>query len=197
MPKRGRPREFSPESVLTKALEAFWECGFEATSLDDLSAATGLNRPSLYAAFGDKESIYLAALQNWTQEMRTSLTRALDPRLSVSEALMRFYQTAITLYLSGTGRGCMAICTAPSTVAEHPRIHQALADILSQLDAGLETYLRHAQSQGALPPDFDCPRAARVLAAVQHSLAIRARAGESGAELLDLARVTVAMLIPE
>lgn len=191
---RGRPRGFSEEIVLGKALEAFWEGGFEATSLDDLSAATGLNRPSLYASFGDKEAIYLAALKMWTQSLRASLVQALDPQLPVASALLAFYQTALELYSSGSGRGCMAVCTAPSAIGEHPAIRQMLADILRELDSGLETYLRHAQARGALSPHLDPSLTAQMASAILHSLAIRARAGQSREQLLGLAQAASLLL---
>lgn len=191
---RGRPREFSEEEVLAKALEAFWECGFEATSLDDLSAATGLNRPSLYASFGDKETIYLKALNKWAQNLRAALTQSLNPRLPVEDALLQFYESAIELYSSGPGRGCLAVCTAPSVVGEHPAVRQVLVNILRELDQGLEAYLRHAQAQGGLSAHLDPKQMARLAAAILHSLAVRARAGETRQDLLSLARVAVALI---
>ena len=190
---RGRPRGFSREAVLEKALETFWNHGFEATSLDDLSAATGLNRPSLYATFGDKESLYLTALAEWTQKMRAGLKAALDPKVPVVDALRAFYRTALGLYLSGPARGCMAVCTAPSTVAEHPAIRQALAGILEELDVGLELYLRHAPN---LPTHYDAAGNARLLASVLHSLSVRARAGQSEEQLWDLVEVTLSLVVP-
>src|SRR5262249_17102093 len=64
---RGRPRAYDPETALQTAIEAFWQAGYSGTSLDDLSAATGMNRPSLYGAFGDKRALYLKALDHyWT-----------------------------------------------------------------------------------------------------------------------------------
>ena len=65
--RRGRPRSYDPEQALQQIMEAFWKTGYSGTSLDDLSAATGLNRPSLYAAFGDKRAIYLKALAHYRQ----------------------------------------------------------------------------------------------------------------------------------
>src|SRR5262245_66197867 len=62
---RGRPRAYDPEIALQLATESFWRAGYAATSLDDLSAATGMNRPSLYSAFGDKRDLYLAALRRY------------------------------------------------------------------------------------------------------------------------------------
>ena len=60
--RRGRPRSFDEGEVLEKARGVFWDLGYAATSLDDIVRATGLNRPSLYAAFGDKHALYMAAL---------------------------------------------------------------------------------------------------------------------------------------
>ena len=95
---RGRPRSFDPDAVLDKARAVFWNLGYAATSLDDLAAATGLNRPSLYAAFGDKHALYLAALER----SRAEATAALGAALS-SEAPLRAVLTengAILQYLA-------------------------------------------------------------------------------------------------
>ena len=67
---RGRPRAYRPELALAQARDAFWRDGFAATSLDDLSAATGMNRPSLYAAFGDKQALYVKAYASYRAEVR-------------------------------------------------------------------------------------------------------------------------------
>ena len=68
--KRGRPRAYDPEVALGNALAAFWDGGYAATSLDDLSAATGLNRPSLYGAFGDKRALYIQAYRRYREHVR-------------------------------------------------------------------------------------------------------------------------------
>src|ERR1700733_3259545 len=68
--RRGRPRSYEPDVALGQAMEAFWKSGYAATSLDDLSAATGMNRPSLYAAFGDKQDIYVKAYQKYRARLR-------------------------------------------------------------------------------------------------------------------------------
>src|SRR5580700_11977719 len=67
---RGRPRQYDPERALANAAEVFWKYGYAATSLDDLAAATGMNRPSLYAAFGDKRDLYLKTLERYQQRSR-------------------------------------------------------------------------------------------------------------------------------
>src|SRR5215472_785481 len=70
----GRPREYDPKVALQRATEAFSDAGFSGTSLDDLSARTEMNRPSLYAAFGDKEALYLKTLENYLEERRRAIT---------------------------------------------------------------------------------------------------------------------------
>lgn len=190
--RRGRPRAFSSEKVLKQALEVFWERGFEATTLDHLCAATGLNRPSLYGAFGDKEELYLAVLQVWSEEMRQELTSALRSADTVKSALGEFYRAAIHRYTAGGARGCMVVCTAPSTVEEFPSVRKAYAEILRQLDEGLEQYFRTA-----LPEEPQPAALARLAAAAQHSLALRARAGATATELQRLADDFVDLLLPQ
>ncbi len=72
--RRGRPRAFDPDAALTQAMDVFWKEGFAATSLDDLSLATGLNRPSLYGAFGDKRALYIQAYRRYREHVREAFT---------------------------------------------------------------------------------------------------------------------------
>src|SRR4030095_13685433 len=88
---RGRPRAYDPESALAQATDAFWRTGFSGTSLDDLSAGTGMNRPSLYGAFGDKRALYLATLERYTQAGYEAMTEALDNDIPLPQALKRVY----------------------------------------------------------------------------------------------------------
>src|SRR5271167_5225405 len=72
--RRGRPRAFEPEAALGHAMDVFWKDGFAATSLDDLTAATGLNRPSLYGAFGNKRALYIQAYRRYREHVRDTFT---------------------------------------------------------------------------------------------------------------------------
>ena len=116
---RGRPRQYDAEQALTKAAGAFWKRGYAGTSLDDLAAATGMNRPSLYAAFGDKRDLYLKTLERYQQRARTIGAHIVadDPPLRLF--LKRFYDAAIDTYLveAGDARGCYSISTAPARLA--------------------------------------------------------------------------------
>src|SRR5215468_7645493 len=99
--RRGRPRAYDPDAALGRAVDAFWDAGFAATSLDDLSLATGMNRPSLYGAFGDKQALYQKAFDLYRTHTRESLDKALGGDQPLRVALSKVYETAISIYLSG------------------------------------------------------------------------------------------------
>lgn len=191
---RGRPRAYDPEVALNQALGVFWSTGFSGSSLDSIAAAAGMNRPSLYAAFGDKHALYLKALEQYWDLAAADMHQALtSTELTLHQALMRFYEGQLSIYYSGEGqpRGCFAIGTATAEAVEHAEIRALLADRLSRLDNDLEARLRKAVQSGELSPDAD-PAALAVLAsAMLHSISIRARAGKPREELTELARNAV------
>src|SRR5215472_428437 len=83
--RRGRPRAYQPEVALGKALELFRKGGFAATSLDDLSAATGMNRPSLYGAFGDKRELYIKSYQRYRDDARAATAEIFREDMPIRE----------------------------------------------------------------------------------------------------------------
>jgi len=93
---RGRPRSFDPTQVAIRLVETFWTYGYAATSLDQLAAAAGMNRPSLYAAFGDKKSMYRSALGAFAENLRSAV-RTVLAAARLEDALRQFYGAAIAL----------------------------------------------------------------------------------------------------
>src|SRR5271163_5104237 len=89
--RRGRPRAYQPEVALGKALDLFRKDGFAATSLDDLSAATGMNRPSLYGAFGDKRELYIKSYQRYRDDARAAMIDIFREELPIRTRLARIY----------------------------------------------------------------------------------------------------------
>src|SRR3954470_19813199 len=96
--RRGRPRAYEPEIALGKALDLFRKGGFAATSLDDLSAATGMNRPSLYGAFGDKRELYIKAYQRYRADARAATVDIFRDELPIRQRLERIYAVALDIY---------------------------------------------------------------------------------------------------
>src|ERR1700753_3086725 len=106
--RRGRPRAYEPDVALGKALDLFRKDGFAGTSLDDLSAATGMNRPSLYGAFGDKRELYIKSYRRYREDARAAMIDIFKNEQPIRQRLARIYAIALDIYLSGeTGpRGC-------------------------------------------------------------------------------------------
>ncbi|WP_223533121.1 MULTISPECIES: TetR/AcrR family transcriptional regulator [unclassified Pseudomonas] len=197
---RGRPRAYDPQTALQQALGVFWNTGYSGASLDSIATAAGMNRPSLYAAFGDKHALYIKALEQYWEFAAASMREALtDLDLPLAEALQRFYEGQLSIYFSGDGqpRGCFAIGTATTEAVEDPEIREVLSDRLSRLDADLEIRLQAAKEAGELKDNAD-PAALAVLASsLLHSISIRARAGKSRAELTELARNAIRVICGE
>jgi AcrR family transcriptional regulator len=177
--RRGRPRAYDPEVALARATESFWNGGYAATSLDELSAATGMNRPSLYGAFGDKRDLYLKALARYWELSRIAVEEALAYDRPLREALERFYGKALSSYLSGKSgaRGCFAIATATTEAVRDPQIRAALGQGFREIDTALAARIRFAQRQGELSSAAAPFALAMLASATLHTLALRARAG--------------------
>jgi AcrR family transcriptional regulator len=193
--KRGRPRAYDPATALAQATAAFWDAGYAATSLDDLCAATGMNRPSLYGAFGDKHALYRAALERYRDTARLGLADALAPERPLAEALRHVYRLALGLYFSGDGapRGCFLIGTALTEAVGDDSVRAALNASLREIDKAFETRLARAHRSGELQHG-DPAMLARLASAVLYFLAIRSRAGEPRAALEAVADAGVALI---
>lgn len=190
---RGRPRNYEPETALRQAAEAFWKTGYSGTSLDDISTATGMNRPSLRAAFGDKRDIYVKALAAYWERKFAAMRDALDGDGPLDEALMRVYDTALSIYFSGDpqARGCFVVGTAITEASNDSQIQQIVATGFRALDADLEARIKVARDAGDLDRDADVKALALLATATMHTLAIRARAGSSRGDLRKLASKAV------
>jgi TetR/AcrR family transcriptional regulator, copper-responsive repressor len=193
---RGRPRSFDTAATLAQATLTFWQRGYAATSLDDLSAATGLNRPSLYGAFGDKHALYLQALRLYTEQSDAAIARALDAG-SARDGLLRVYEQALQLYCpaDAEARGCLLIGTAATEAPRDEAIRQALGEALNGFTAAFEARLRRAVEDGELPAGTDAALCAQLASAVLHSMALRARAGEARQALAAFAAASVEMVL--
>jgi AcrR family transcriptional regulator len=194
---RGRPRAYDPTTALQQALGVFWNTGYSGASLDSIATAAGMNRPSLYAAFGDKHALYIKALDMYWESAAAAMHQALaDPDLPLADALMQFYEGQLSIYFSGDSqaRGCFAIGTATTEAVEDVEIREALSVLISKLDVDLEARLRAAVDSGELSGEVDPVALAALASAMLYSIAIRARAGKTRAELTQLARHAVSVI---
>jgi TetR/AcrR family transcriptional regulator, copper-responsive repressor len=194
--KRGRPRAYDPDTALSQARDAFWEAGYASVSLDDLSAATGMNRPSLYGAFGDKRALYLKALEQYFVRGKELMEEALAPDRPLRNGVRRVYRGALSLYVSGDhgARGCFLIGTATTEAVGSPEVRAALGAALHAYDETFAMRLRIAHERGEIRSDADPNALAKIASAIMHSLAVRSRAGDSRAELEATAEAAVNLI---
>ena len=178
-PGRGRPRAYDRDTALTRAMDKFWATGYAATSLDDLSSVMNMNRPSIYAAFGDKEALYRQALDHYRASSRAAIGEALSEARPLRRALQDFYDRAIEVYLSGepSARGCFMIGTTLTEAVANPKLRETLAESLRGLDAALAARIALGQQRGEARGDANPAELAQVGSAMLYLLAIQARAG--------------------
>ena len=136
--RRGRPRAYDPQAALARAAATFWKAGYAGTSLDDLAEATGMNRPSLYAAFGDKRDLYLKTLEHYREESRALAQQVLADNPPLRVFLKRFYDRALDLYFGDGPRGCYTIGTAATVAAVDDDVRRFLAEGVRGADAFLK-----------------------------------------------------------
>jgi TetR/AcrR family transcriptional regulator, copper-responsive repressor len=177
--RRGRPRAYDRETALTRAMDLFWDRGYAAASLDDLGRAMGMNRPSIYSAFGDKQALYRQALDHYRGRVRAAMKEVLDEGRPLREALLEFYERAIEIYLSGetSGRGCFLIGTALTESVENPELRASLAGSFQGLERLLCARIAVGKQRGEVDADANPEELGKVASAMLYSLAIQARTG--------------------
>lgn len=189
---RGRPRKYEHGRALDSALATFWARGFAGTSLDDLASAMDMNRPSIYAAFGNKEALYAAAVTHYLQTIGRTFLAPLTRGRTLAADLDGFYAAVIEVVTGAHGPlGCVVACTLPAEAGESPAARELLAGAIASIDQAVRERLASAVRAGELPPDTDVRTQAQVVASGMLALSLRARAGASRRELRRLARAFV------
>ncbi len=179
----GRPRSFDLNEVLDKALEVFWQKGYEGASLPDLTQAMGINKPSLYAAFGNKEQLFLKAVERYENRPDAFFYPSLQQPTAyqVIERMLR--GAAATACDPEKPSGCLLVQSALSCSDDAMRVKQALIE-RRQAGAQLLTQrLQRAHAEGDLPADVDPAALANFVITVLHGMSVQASSGTCGAAL--------------
>jgi AcrR family transcriptional regulator len=190
---RGRPREFCVDEALAKALRIFWTKGYEGTSLNDLTEAMGITRPSLYAAFGNKESLFRKALDLYQREKLEYIRRALEQPTArgVAEVLLR---GAVDNASSGDEpRGCLGVITSVACGEEAQSIREDVLERGKMAKRALIDRLERAKAEGDLPADIDVESLTNLLYAVVQGVCIQAGSGATREELNRLVNTGLAL----
>jgi AcrR family transcriptional regulator len=187
----GRPREFDLDEALDCALQVFWRKGYEGTSLPDLTAAMGINRPSLYAAFGNKESLFRKALDRYLERSTACLGQALAES-SARAVVERLLHAAADLQAGeGNPPGCLVVQAALACGQTGEVIRQELIARRAAAQAALGERLEQARSSGDLPAEVDPSDLARYISTVINGMAVQAASGASRAELQSVIVLTL------
>lgn len=184
MAERGRPRAFDRAEALRRAMEVFWEHGYEGASMSDLTAAMGINSPSLYAAFGGKEALFRAAVELYGHTDGGNTARALreEPTARAAvEAMLRDNAAAYTE--ANKPHGCMVVLAGSTYTTRNTGIRDFLIDKRRETTEDIRRRLERGVAEGDLPPDTDSAALAGFYTTVLYGLSIQARDGASLAEL--------------
>jgi TetR/AcrR family transcriptional regulator, copper-responsive repressor len=160
-------------------MQAFWRLGYSGTSLEELSTATDMNRPSMYAAFGDKRALYLKTLDSYIETAHREAARIFASGATFAQELTEFLKLALSWYLpeGAPARGCYLIATAATECMLDAEVKQRLQRALEQFDQLIAQRVRQARAAGELPGTADAEALASMVMAVNHTLAFRSRAG--------------------
>ncbi|WP_436626235.1 TetR/AcrR family transcriptional regulator [Sorangium sp. So ce136] len=185
MAGRGRPRSFDRAAALRRAMEVFWERGYEGTSLSDLTAAMGINSPSLYAAFGCKESLFREAVSLYNQVEGAAVARAMREAPTARGAVEAMLRGNAEAYVSpGKPSGCMIVLAATLGTQESEAVRCHLAEVRRGAVVELQRRLDRGVVEGDLPAGTDTAALAAFYTTVLQGLSIQARDGASREALL-------------
>jgi len=192
-----RPREFDEGQVLDRAVDLFWSKGYEATSVRDLEEATGLSRGSLYAAFGDKERLFLAVLDRYCERFTDpsfgGLAWATSPRAALAELFERLPDQ---LTRSQHPRGCLVASTCAESPVGSEAITRKAVGCLARMETALYGAVRRMQTLGELAPERDARTLARFLTGTVQGMAVIARVSEDSGMLRDIASTAINAIEP-
>ncbi len=181
--ERGRPRSFDTEAALDRALEVFWRHGYQGASLAELTQAMGLNKPSLYSAFGDKEALYLKALDRYGRQRLAAHAARLEQEPDARRGILAFLGAMADMFTDPHLPGGCFIVNGSTGGQQPVSVAEALREGLSDTEALLRRRLQRAQEDGQLPPESDAGAWAALLSSLLAGLAVQARSGAPRAKL--------------
>ena len=171
-----RPKAFDPDDVLSKAMQLFWECGYEATSIEDLVAGMGINRFSLYSTFGDKHQLFLAALAHYRATVVARLLEDLERSEAGVAAIRQFFTRLVASFASVQGsRGCFLTNTAVERAPHDPQAAATVHAHVVRLEEAFARVLLHAQQTHDVPTTHAGRDLARFLTGAALGLGVLAK----------------------
>ena len=190
---RGRPRVFDPDEALDKALQIFWNRGYEGASLAELTETLGVNKPSLYAAFGNKEELFMKALSKYVQGPAAFVREIVNEPTAHAVAKRFLYQAAEFLTQSSHPKGCMIVQGALSGGESAEMIKNVLMEYRAGYEKLLAKRFEQAKADGDLPSDANSAALAKYLAMLHQGMSVQATSGASEEELKTVADLALSV----
>lgn len=182
---RGRPLSFDRDAALEQAMHVFWERGYEAASITDLTAAMGITPPSLYTAFGDKEKLFLEAIERYALGPGSAGPRALAEEPTARGAIERWlHEAADELTRPCHPKGCMVVMATTNCSVAAERVQTALTKRRAAAIAGIKSRIQHGIDNGELPPDTDARVLSNFYSTVYQGMSMQAKDGATRASLM-------------
>ena len=173
---RGRPRSFDREAALQQAMEVFWNKGYEGTSISDLTEAMGINPPSLYAAFGDKERLFLEAVERYQASRGASCPYCEEPTArGAIEKLLTYMARELTT--GSHPRGCMMMMAATTSSSASRELQAALARSRAESRERMRARIEHGIREGDVPAGTDAAALADFYSTIVTGMSMQARDG--------------------
>jgi len=189
---RGRPLSFDRDAALETAMHVFWERGYEAASIADLTAAMGITPPSLYTAFGDKEQLFLEAIERYALGYGSAGARALNEEPTARGAIERWLlEAANELTQPCHPKGCMVVMAATNCSAAAERVQDALLLRRTEAIASVGRRIQGGIDNGELPPDTDAQDLANFYATIYQGMSMQAKDGATHESLVATVRTAM------
>jgi AcrR family transcriptional regulator len=181
--KTGRPRTFDEDAALEKAMKVFWEKGYEGSSLPDLTEAMGMNRPSLYAVFGNKENLFRKAVERYQASHEPLFTASLAEPTALAVVAHLLRGTADAQTESDAPHGCMVVNGALACGEEAQPIRHSLIERRAEKELKLRDRFEQAKRDGDLRSDACAIQLARYVMTISNGMAVQAVDGATRAQL--------------
>lgn len=176
MSKMGRPRKFDMEAALDSAVDVFYAKGYEATTVDDLTAAMGVNRPSLYATFGNKETLFLQVLNRYRDRYVPQVQEVLASKKNARQAMETFLHLTAQWHVQHSQMmGCLIANSSPDCRMDQPNIYEHIQKLHTQNEEMFFQRLQQAIDDGELPQGADIRGLAQFFNGVIQGMAVLAR----------------------
>lgn len=188
---RGRPLAFNQDKALEAALNVFWSRGYEGTSMAELTEALGINKPSIYAAFGNKEALFRQALARYVAGPAAFVT-AVKKQATARQVVESFLREAVDFFTNkDTPNGCLIVQAALTCGQSSSVIQQELMAYRKHFEAGFAERFEQAKVDGDLPQQVDSKQLAKYIATLHQGMSVQSSSGATREELLAVVEIAL------